>query len=153
MYHLVIYVTISNHMCHILVTTPITPPLLTHWEYRLTLLRTENTASHSYALRIPPHISPSGTIASLKWFWPKTILSPQKSQPPAAFPFKFPQGQQVQFNIPPTICPKHAESRKGVQTNVMSLSSTSGISPKPLYLRHKNQYMCLSPTIAMSPSP
>ena len=37
MYHLVIYVTISNHMCHILVTNPFTPPLLMHWEYRLTL--------------------------------------------------------------------------------------------------------------------
>ena len=111
----------SSHMYQyvpILVTNPFTLFFPTHWEYRLT--------------------HPPGVIASPKWFRPKTTFVSLHHNHLLLSPSQFPRGNKNKSIFPPPSA-KHAEFRKRTQTNKMSLSSTSGISPKPLYLRHKNQ--------------
>ena len=149
----------------ILVTNPFTPFFLTHWEYHLTFSRTENTASH------PP-------LVSLKSQPPAAFKFPQGQQVKINIPLPIYLRHKNQYIdvsfLNNEISPKPYISDTKINTS-MSLSSTmiylqNHISQtqksihrclfpqqwyisKTIYLRHKNHYMCLSPTISISPSP
>ena len=101
------------------------PILVTNSFYSIFPL-SENTTSHT-----PRHHSQPQMVQTKDYFCPSSSLTT------CCFPPSSSLGATRTRSIFPPPSARHAELRKRNQINNVSLSSTSGISPKPLYLRHK----------------
>ena len=99
----------------------------------------ENTTSHP-----PGHHNQPQMVQTKDDFCSSSLLTT------CCFPPSSSPGATRTRSIFPPPSARYAEFSKRNQINNVSLSSASGISPKPLHIRHKNQKVYISPTTVSS---